>query len=524
MLKNKSKINNTNKKNGVKSLNLSNIVKDNAMWRPGATAIISTDTDVKYTYGEFDSLINRFGNALLDMGVTKGDRVAIYLPNSPEFIIAHFAIARIGAIAVPFNIMYKGQEIKYILNNAGVKVLIAAAREAGANAAGVLPQIPTLERVISVGEPVLAGSVSFADLLANGKDELEIVDCAPDDPVSILYTSGTTGQPKGAMLTHSNFLSNAELNGTRVLHVNDQDLFYTGTPFCHIFYVLTVLGPIYVGAGIVVSERFMPDKTLENIAKYRVTHYAGVPTMWIYMLKEYDPQKYDVSAWRFAQSAGASMPGEHIRTIEETFGVGFCECYGSTETSSTVTFGRLGHGKVASIGPAAPGYRIKVIGENGIVLGPEEVGELVVKGPGVLKGYWEMPDATREVLQDGWLRTGDLCKYDADGYFYIVDRKKDMIICGGYNIYPREVEEVLYAHPQIFEAVVVGIPDKDKGEVPKAYIQLKEGVEAEPQEVIAFCKERMAAYKVPREVEFVRQLPKSPTGKILKRVIRDEWK
>jgi long-chain acyl-CoA synthetase len=505
----------------VNLLNLSNIIENNAMWRPGATAIISAETDVKYTYGEFNSLINRFGNSLLDMGVAKGDRVAIYLPNCPEFLIAHFAIARIGAIAVPFNIMYKGQEIKYILNNAGAKVLIGAASEISINAVDVLPEIPTLERVISVGEPALDGSVSFAGMLSNGKDELEIADCAPDDTVSILYTSGTTGQPKGAMLTHNNFLSNARLNGTRVLHINDQDLLYTGTPFCHIFYVLTVLGPMYAGAGVVVSERFMPDKTLENIAKYRVTHFAGVPTMWIYMLKEYTPEKYDVSSWRFAQSAGASMPGEHIRKIEETFGVGFCECYGSTETSSTVTFGRLGHGKVASIGPVAPGYQFKLIDENGNELGQDEVGELVVKGPGVLKGYWELPEATREVLKDGWFRTGDLVRYDEDGYLYIVDRKKDMIICGGYNIYPREVEEVLYAHPKVFEAVVVGIPDKDKGEAPKAYIQLKEGIEAEPKEIISFCKERMAAYKAPREVEFVQEFPKSPTGKILKRVIRD---
>lgn len=503
-------------------MNLSNIIEHNARWRPGSTAIISTETGIKYTYAEFNILINRFGNALLDMGVAKGDRVALYLPNSPEFLIAHFAVARIGAIAVPFNIMYKSQEIKYILNNSRAKALVAAAREAGLNAAGVLPEIPTLEHVITVGENILDGAASFAGLISGGKDKLETVDCAPDDTVSILYTSGTTGQPKGAMLTHDNFLSNARLNGTRVLHINDQDLFYTGTPFCHIFYVLAVLGPIYAGAGIVVSERFVPDKTLEYISKYRVTHFAGVPTMWIYMLKEYTPEKYDVSSWRFAQSAGASMPGEYIKRIEDTFGVGFCECYGSTETSSTVTYGRLGHGKVASVGPPAQGYQFKVVGEDGRELGPEEVGELVVKGPGIFKGYWEMPEVTKEVLRDGWFRTGDLGKYDEDGYFYIVDRKKDMIICGGYNVYPREVEELLYTNPKIFEAVVIGIPDKEKGEIPKAFIQLKQDVKAEANEIIDFCKERMAAYKVPRQVEFVQELPKNTTGKILKRVLREK--
>lgn len=506
-------------------MNLSSIVGNNARWNPKATAMICADTDTRYSYADLDKLINRFGSALLEMGIKKGDRVAIYLPNSPEFIIAHFAIARIGAVALPFNIMFKGPEIKYILNNSKASVLIAAAKEAAANATGILPEIPTLKHVISVGEPALPGTVSFAGMLAGGKDDLQIADCAPDDTVSILYTSGTTGQPKGAMLTHNNFLANARLNGTRVLHINDQDLFYTGTPFCHIFYVLSVLGPIYAGAGLVVSQRFMPDKTLANISKYKVTHFAGVPTMWIYMLNEFTPEKYDVSAWRFAQSAGASMPEEYIRKIENTFGVGFCECYGSTETSSTATFGRLGHGKVGSIGPPAPKYQVKIIGEDGRELGPQEVGELVVKGPGVFKGYWEMPGATREVLDaDGWYKTGDMGQYDEDGYYYIVDRKKDMIICGGYNIYPREIEEVLYTHPKVLEAVVIGVPDKEKGEIPKAYIKLKESAEIDSADIIQFCRERMAAYKSPREVKFVHEFPKNHTGKILKRVIRDEWK
>ncbi|MCL2337221.1 MAG: long-chain-fatty-acid--CoA ligase [Firmicutes bacterium] len=505
-------------------MNLSSIITNNARWNAKSTAIICTDTDTLYTYGDFDRLINQFGNALLEIGIQKGDRVAIYLPNSPEFLIAYFAIARIGAIALPFNIMYKGPEIKYIINNSRARILIGAAKETSANVIGILPDIPSVEQVISVGEPTVAGTISFADMLASGKSTLEIVDCDPEDMVSILYTSGTTGQPKGAMLTHNNFLSNAKINGNLVLHLNDQDLFYTGTPFCHIFYVLSVLGPLYIGAGLVVSQRFMPDKALANISKYRITHFAGVPTMWIYMLNEFTPEKYDVSTWRFAQSAGASMPAEYIHKIENTFGVGFCECYGSTETSSTVTFGRLGHGKVGSIGPLAPGYQVKIIDENDRELGHQAVGEMVVKGPGVFKGYWELPDATKEALSaDGWYKTGDMAQYDEDGYYYIVDRKKDMIICGGYNVYPREVEEVLYTHPKVAEAIVVGVPDREKGEIPKAYIRLQAGADADQAEIIQFCKERMAAYKSPREVKFVQSFPKNPTGKIMKTVIRDEW-
>jgi len=219
---------------------------------------------------------------------------------------------------------------------------------------------------------------------------------------------------------------------------------------------------------------------------------------------------------------GASMPEEYIKKIEDTFGVGFCECYGSTETSSTITYGRLGHGKVGSVGLPVFGAEIRVADSEGKDLGPEEVGEFVVKGPGVFKGCWENPGATGDVLNEGWFKTGDLGKCDRDGYFFIVDRKKDMIICGGYNVYPREVEEVLYAHPAVFEAVVIGVPDKAKGEIPKAYIHLKEGAEIEDKEIVNFCKERMAAYKVPRQVEFVEVFPKSPTGKILKREIRDQ--
>lgn len=344
-------------------MNLSSIIERNANWNAKSIATISTEDDIKLTYGEFNILINQFGNSLLDMGVKKGDRVAIYLPNSLEFLISHFSIAKIGAVAVPFNIMYRESEINYIINNAQAKVLIGAGKETDNHVITQLPELSTLEHIITVGESNAKDTFSFNSMLESGRQKLESVECDRNDLVSILYTSGTTGKPKGAMLTHHNFLANAQLNGTRVLHINDQDLFYTGTPYCHIFYVLTVLGPIYAGAGIVVSHRFFPDKALENISKYKVTHFAGVPTMWIYMLKEFSSEKYDVTAWRFAQSAGASMPGEHIKKLEDTFGVSFCECYGSTETSSTVSFGRLGHGKVASVGPPAPGTKLKLLME-----------------------------------------------------------------------------------------------------------------------------------------------------------------
>jgi len=502
-------------------MNLARIVDRNAKRIPDWLAVISEDAEL--TWQEFFRKVNRMGNSLRRIGVCQGDRVAMYLPNSPEYLVTYFAIAKVGAIAVPFNIMYKSQEIDYIINNSRAKVLVAAADEAQNQVVGIRSKVKSLENLVTVGDCSIDDAIPYSDMLASGADELDTLECDRDDVVTILYTSGTTGQPKGAMLTHANFYDNAELNACYVLHINDQDRFFTGTPFCHIFFVLTVLGPMFKGASVVTAPRFFPDKALDLISKFKVTHFAGVPTMWIYMLETYrkNPEKYDLRNLRFAQSAGAAMPAEYIPRIEKTFNVGFCECYGSTETSSTCTYGRLGHGKAGSIGLPADTWEAKVVNEEGGTVDVGEVGELIVKGPGVFKGYWEMPEATTEAFSGEWYHTGDLASVDRDGYLYVVDRKKDMIICGGYNIYPREVEEVLYTHPSVMEAAVIGVADPVKGEIPKAFITIKPGSQSvTPEDIVLYCKERIAAYKVPRSVEFVRELPKSAAGKILKRTLR----
>ncbi|KLU61233.1 long-chain-fatty-acid--CoA ligase [Peptococcaceae bacterium CEB3] len=537
-------------------MNLAGILERNTRRIPQSSAVISED--VHWSWEEFNTLVNRMGNALLSLGVKQGDRVGIYLPNSPEYLVVYFAIAKIGAIAVAFNIMYKGAEISYIINNSEAMALVCLDGEALANVLGVWEELSSVKHLILVAVqdvshdasvevssrashrsfpnvhsqtfrdvpdqafPKTSPVLSFADLLDRGGADLAAVDCSPDDVVTILYTSGTTGQPKGAMLTHRNFSENAELNACYTLHLNDQDRFLTGTPFCHIFFVLTVLGPMYKGAAVITMPRFFPDKTLELISRFRVTHFAGVPTMYIYMLQAYleNPEAYDLRSWRFAQAAGAAMPAEYIERIEREFQVGFCECYGSTETSSTCTYGRLGHGKAGSIGPAAENWEVKVADGGNWEVPVGEVGEILVKGPGVFKGYWKMPAATEEAFTDGWFHTGDLGRRDEDGYYYIVDRKKDMLICGGYNVYPREVEEVLYGHPAVLEAAVVGLPDPVKGEIPKAFISLRPGQQTSGEEVIAYCKLRMAAYKVPRLVEILPELPKNMSGKILKRSLK----
>jgi long-chain acyl-CoA synthetase len=498
-------------------MNISKMIEAHSKRNPSWDAVISEDQLLSWE--DFNSRINRLGNALRRLGVNKGDRVAMYLPNSPEYLISYFAIARIGAVAVPFNIMYKGPEIKYIINNSEASVLIAAAKEAGENVLGIMEQLPTLKYIIVTGEGEVNGALVFSRLLDNETDTLETTDCEPDDPVTIMYTSGTTGLPKGAMLTHYNFWEQADLNGCYILHINDQDRILTGAPFCHIFFITTVLGPIYKGAAIVTMPRFYPEKALELISRFRITHFCGVPTMYIYMLQHYQQNrdKYDLSSWRFAQSAGSAMPAENIIQIESNFGVGYCECYGATETSAACSYERLGHRKPGSIGLPAHTWQVRIVDDENREVPDGEVGEIVLKGPGLFKGYWQMPEETSAAFTDGWFHTGDLARRDEDGYIFIVDRKKDLIICGGYNIYPREIEELIFTHPAVLEVAIVGVPDEAKGEIPKAFVVLKAGMNVSSEEIISFCKERLAAYKVPRIIKFCKELPKSATGKILKR-------
>lgn len=500
-------------------MNIASMLEYFADFHPHYKAIICGDDGRVLTWKEFQSQINKCACGFSDLGVGRGDRVAVYLPNSPEYLIVFFALAKIGAIITPFNILFKTAEAAYIVHDSQAKVLVGASREVQENITGHMDQFPDLEKIITCGGAV-PGTIGWDDFIGPQADHFSMVDLDKDDQLALLYTSGTTGQPKGTILTHGNWMANAALNGNDVLHINDQDVFFTGTPFCHIFFVLSTLGPLYKGACIVTLQRFRPDIALELISRYRVTHFAGVPTMYLYMLSAYSPEAHDLSSWRFAQSAASAMPEEYIEKITSTFGVGFCECYGSTETSSTVTYGRLGHGKPGSIGPVARGYEINIVDELDNPLPAEEVGEMCVKGPGIFHGYWGKPEATMEVLKDGWFHTGDMARCDADGYYYIVDRKKDMIVSGGYNIYPREVEEFLYQNPKVMEVAVLGAPDTAKGEVVKAFIALRDGETMSEDEAIQFCKERMAAYKVPKYVEFMDELPKNATGKLLKRELR----
>lgn len=499
-------------------MNISNLIKQHVYHQPDNMAVICGDDGREFTWAQLDRIVNKLGNALKYLGVRRGDVVALYLPNSPEFLFAYFAATRIGAVALPFNILFRTEEIAYILENSRARILVGQSFEVENYFASERDRFPYIEKVITVGEPV-AGCLDMYALIEDASDELEMVDCMPDELGALVYTSGTSGHPKGAMLSHGNLEAMGKLSSI-ALHINDRDTLLTGAPFCHICYVLSTLGPFNVGAGIVTLKRFNPERALELIEKHRVTHFSGVPTMYIFMLNCYDPAKHNISTLRMAHCAGAPMPVEHIERIEETFGVGFVELYGTTETCSTITYNRLGHKKIGSIGQPAYGVQVKVVDEDGNEVAPGEIGEFIVKGPGIFRGYWEMPEATKEAFFGDWYRTGDLGKCDEDGYLYILDRKKEMIVSGGYNVYPRELEEIIYQHPKVMEAAVLGEKDPVRNEVPKAYIALKENETMTEDELIEFCSKRMASYKVPRYIEFLPELPKSPNGKILKRMLK----
>ncbi len=499
---------------------------------PDRTAIIDGVTGETYTYTELNEKVNAMANALRSLGIQKGDRVAIYLPNIPEFVIAVMANSKIGAITVPFNIMFKKMEIEYIVNNSGCKLVFAWAEPASENIFPIMDKLPGLEKIVLVERTAEIDQneklLDFYDLIAGSSTEFTAIDLDPEDPVSLLYTSGTTGRPKGALATHRNWVSMSELSAHQVVPMTDEDMVLIGYPFFHVAIVIAVLPTLYVGGTVLALKRFFPAEALKLVGKYKVTHFMGAPTMWTYLIDELirNQDQYDVSSMWQGQSAGASLPAEICKRIEETFGILLVECYGATECSSTVTHTRLGHPTPGSPGWPTPGWEIKIAADDGKEVPNGEVGELWCKGPGVIREYWNDPEMTAAKLVDGWWCSGDLAYIKegghTDGQLYVVDRKDDMVVCGGYNIYPTEVEGYLVEHPKVMQAIVIGISDDVKGQIPKAFIVLEPGETATTDEIIKFSKDCMAAYKAPRLVEFVKleDLPQTASGKILKRELR----
>jgi long-chain acyl-CoA synthetase len=448
---------------------------------------------------------------LVEEGIEPGDRVGLMLPNVPQFPILYYGILRAGGIVVPMNVLLKEREVAYYLEDSGAKLLLAwegmfDAAQAGADKAGA--------KVLQVDFE------DFVQRLGAATPREEIAERDGSDTAVLLYTSGTTGSPKGAELTHDNLRSNAETSAG-LYDGGPEDVMLGALPLFHAFGQTCAMNvAVVTGACLSLIPRFDPEKALEIFERDSVTIFLGVPTMYGAMLHAPGRADHDTSSLRVCVSGGSAMPVELLKGFEDAFGCAILEGYGLSETSPTASFNQLDRErKPGSIGTPVPGVEMKLLDEDGNEVPDGEVGEIVIKGPNVMKGYWNKPDATEEAIVDGWFYSGDLAKRDEDGFYFIVDRKKELIVRGGYNVYPREIEEVLYEHPAVREAAVVGIPDDQMGEEIGAAIALKEGEDVSEDDIKAFVKEQVAGYKYPRRVWFVDELPKGPTGKILKREI-----
>jgi long-chain acyl-CoA synthetase len=468
--------------------------------------------DAAFNYGLLENASQRVAAMLKSTGVGAGDRVGIMLPNVPYFPAVYYGVLRLGGVVVPMNVLLKAREVGYYLADPQVKVLFAwhdfmEAAAAGAADAGDVEVVP-----VKPGE--------IEGLIFAHEPDPDVAEVAGDDTAVILYTSGTTGKPKGAELTHDNLRQNVAA-AVGLFDLGVGDVIFGGLPLFHSFgQTCTMNAAICCGATVTLLPRFEPGKALAILERDRCTVFEGVPTMYGAMLHHPDRDSVDVSALRVCASGGASMPVEVLRGFEEQFHCKVLEGYGLSETSPVASFNHPDRErKAGSIGTPIAGVEFRLVDDEGDDVAEGEIGEILIKGHNVMKGYWQRPEATAESIKDGWFATGDMAKVDDDGYYFIVDRKKELIIRGGYNVYPREIEEVLYEHPAVREAAVVGVPHAELGEEVGAAIALKDGAEVEIDELRAFVKEQVAAYKYPREIWIVDELPKGPTGKILKREI-----
>jgi long-chain acyl-CoA synthetase len=464
------------------------------------------------TFRELDDATARFAGVLRELGVSPGDSVGVMLPNVPEFAVAYYGALRAGAVIVPMNVMLKVREVDFYLRDSRARALIcwqgctaetdAAVADLSVTRLVVEPE--TLSAMLAGAAPVTAAEQRAAD-----------------DTAVILYTSGTTGRPKGAQLTHANVGTNAAVV-CDLLGADEHDVLLGALPLFHAFGQICALNvTIRLGAMLTLLARFNPEMVLETIARDRVTVFQGVPTMYSKLLQDPARDRVDVSSLRLCISGGAALPVEVLHEFERAFGCVVLEGYGLSEATAVASFNHRDRPRQpGSIGTPVAGVEMKIVDEHRRPVGPDAVGEIAIRGHNIMKGYLGQPEATEEAIDDqGWLYTGDIGRVDEEGRYYIVDRKKDLIIRGGYNVYPREIEEVLYEHPAVREAAVIGIPDLDLGQEVGAAVSLNPGAEATESELRDYVKATVAAYKYPRRVWFLEELPKGPTGKILKREI-----
>ncbi|MFF7472950.1 long-chain-fatty-acid--CoA ligase [Streptomyces sp. NPDC008092] len=490
-------------------MNLSHHVPDSARTHPDRPALRLQDTVV--TYRELDRDSARMAGLLRDRGVKPGDRVALMLPDVPEFAVVYYGVLRAGGIVVPMNPLLKSREVLYYLGDSGARSLFAWHDFADAATAGARQ---------ADAEAVVVRPGALGALLEAARPLDELTDRHDDDTAVILYTSGTTGRPKGAELTHANLARNCDVVAGELFRLTADDVIFGGLPLFHAFgQTCTLNAAVACGACLTLLPRFDAAQALGILDAHGVTVFAGVPTVYSRLARHPGRAGYDVSRLRACLAGGAELPLQVLYDFQAAFGCVVLEGYGLSETSPVVSVNTEQAGpRPGSVGTPIPGVRVRVV-DDGREVARGETGEIAVRGHNVMKGYWQRPEETAATIRDGWLYTGDLGRVDRDGYLWIVGRKKDVIIRGGYNVYPREIEDVLYEHPAVADAAVVGIPDSDLGEEVGAAVVLRPGARATAEELRAYVKGQVAAYKYPRKVWIADSLPKGPTGKILKKEI-----
>jgi long-chain acyl-CoA synthetase len=512
------------------SLNLAATLVESARRIPEHPAILYAGKAI--TYAELDENASRFANVLAGLDVRRGHKVVLMLPNIPEFAVAYYGVLKLGGVVVPANVMYKAREIEYLMTDSEAVACVTCeeclpeAREAFRLARG------SCRDLIVVGYPRPAkdldgrGLHNYEQLMRSAKPTCELAPTDADETAVIVYTSGTTGKPKGAELTHfGQFFQVRVLPGLIPDMVRETDVALLALPLFHV-YGQTVVMALAVSTGTTVSlmPRYDPGAALEQMARDKVTLFCGVPTMYVQMLNHPDRKKHDLSHLRRCMSGGAPIALETMQAWKREFGFDISEGYGLTESNPTATTS-IGNvkPKYGACGKTIWGCDVRIVDDQGNVLPPDHDGEVIIRGPNVMKGYYRNPQATAAALKNGWLYTGDIGRLDEEGYLYIVGRKKEMIIRGGYNVYPRELEELLYEHPAVQECAVIGVPHPEFGEEIKAVVYLKAGQQVTPEQIRAYCRERVAAFKYPRLVEIRSEpLPKTSTGKILKRALTEK--
>jgi len=522
------------------TLNLASIISHHARLSPEREAIVWDE--IRKTYGELDRLSNRVSNALKEMGIGYGDKVALVCPNLPSFPVVYYGIMKAGAVVVPLNVLFTARDFAYHLTDSDAKAVFVFEGvdelPMGERVKGAFDTVPACEHLVVItkeesGPSPFAGHRTLSDMIADQPETFETFPTRPDDTCAILYTSGTTGQPKGAELTHLNLWSNVVTTWSSHLPMLDftdgeQKTVLITLPLFHTTGQTVQMNTnLYGGNRVVLLPRFDAKTTLDTFVKEKVTFWIGVPTMYWALTKYVEENGYDVAPiaanMKVCTSGGAPMPVELMRSFEALFDVRVLEGYGLSETSPLACFNHIERpSKPGTVGQPIFGVDVRCFDDNDKEVPRGERGEVVIRGTNVMKGYYKRPEATAEAFRNGWFHTGDIGVMDDEGYLAIVDRKKDMILRGGYNVYPRELEEIIITHPAVSLCAVIGVPDERLGEEVKAFIVLKQDNHLTEEDFITWCRTQIAANKYPRHVEFRESLPIGGTGKIIKRELRDE--